>query len=523
MRWTSRAVLVAVAAGGLLVAGVAPASAAPARPAAVNPKCASGTIGDADGNGYADPVVGIPGKHGLDGQAVVLRGTAKGVVGGAALAPGSNGVPGTAKEGGRFGASVAQGDVDGDRCADVAIAAPTSTTTARTAAFQDFGSVTVLYGTTGGGYSTRGPQRVDAKTLGLGLPAHVAAGDTANRTLTGPVLGDFIGDGSDDLALLETVEDFTTNTTYADVLLVPGRPDGLALATDGLQHIAVRGLSSGPGGTFAGITAQLSAGSVRDSRVSDLAVAVTTAGTTGSVTHGDVGNHGVVDVLYGGSHPFTITQEWDLESAGVPGTDVTGRDLDLTATFGDFDGDGHDDLAFASSGTSRVTVLYGAPAGLSTAGVQQWHDGRDGVLGPYNASGYGVSLIAGDFNGDNDDELVVGVADGSVSILAGTHANGLTALGDLRWSQATDGVPGARERSSQFGRYLAVGNVGHDGEQDLLVGDPTAGTGDTGSVTEFFGGATRNVGLVKTGSQVITEATAGIPGNPVAGDEFGLF
>jgi hypothetical protein len=521
MRGSSKVALVTVAAGGLLLAGVAPASAAPMRPTAGN-ACASSVIGDADGSGYADPVVGIPDKHGLDGQAVVLRGTSGGVVGGAALAPGTGGVPGSAKEGGRFGASIAQGDIDGDRCADIAIAAPTSTTTSRTAPFQDFGSVTVLYGTPSGGYSTRGPQRVDAATLGLGLPAHVAAGDKANRSLTKPVLGDFIGDGSDDLAVLETVQDFTTDTTYADVLVVPGTPDGLDLDADGIQHVAVRGLSSGPGGTFEGITAQLSAGSVRDSRVSDLAVAVTTAGVTGSVTHGDVGNHGVVDVLYGGSHPFTTTQEWDLESPGVPGTDVTGRDLDLTATFGDFDGDGHDDLAFASSGTSRVTVLYGTPTGLRTAGVQQWHDGRDGVLGPYDGSGYGVSLIAGDFNGDNDDELVVGVADGSISILAGTHANGLTAVGDLRWSQATDGVPGAKEQGTQFGRYLAVGNIGHGGEQDLLVGDPAAGK-DAGSVTEFFGGATRNVGLVKTGSKAITEGTPGIPGDPIAGDEFGTF
>jgi hypothetical protein len=234
-------------------------------------------------------------------------------------------------------------------------------------------------------------------------------------------------------------------------------------------------------------------------------------------------------VLYGGSGGLKTggaTQIWDRERGGVPGADSrneTGDDsARIAVTFGDFNGDGRADLAYSLPLQNTVIVLRGRSSGLASTGVQVLQRGSGGLLGtaPRNQDVFGSAVAAGDFNADGDDELVVGSSDGSVSIVPGTHANGLTGTGDLLWDQATSGIPGAKEVGTEFGARLATGSYGGATGEDLLVSDPVAGT-SRGSLTEFFGGRTRNVGLVKTGATVITESTPGVPGTAEIYDSFG--
>jgi hypothetical protein len=130
------------------------------------------------------------------------------------------------------------------------------------------------------------------------------------------------------------------------------------------------------------------------------------------------------------------------------------------------------------------------------------------MLGSGGADDVGAALAAGDLNGDGDDELAVGWRSGRLSVLAGTHAAGLTTVHDLLWSQATPGIPGPAERGTRFGAHLAAGWYGHGRGQDLLVSDPAA-RGGAGSVTVLFGSTTRNVGLRAVGAQVLHGAAPG--------------
>lgn len=188
---------------------------------------------------------------------------------------------------------------------------------------------------------------------------------------------------------------------------------------------------------------------------------------------------GTVRVIYGSASGLTTSgdQQWSLDDPGIEGDategDLFGNDL---AT-GDFDGDGHDDLAVLSGDRDEsgrgpsVRVLYGSADGLSAVGSDQRRPGEvDDVRT--------VHLSAGDLDGDGLDELVVGLSStrrdrGSVRVYRG-EPSGLATSWFQRWSQdvvvggeEVDGDGRARER---FGWATAVADVDGDGTGDLVVG-----------------------------------------------------
>ena len=154
--------------------------------------------------------------------------------------------------------------------------------------------------------------------------------------------------------------------------------------------------------------------------------------------------------------PFGTDMRNDAFSSPVPPTPRQWGGPALAT--GDFDGDGHDDLAAGvpgkDSGRARdagaVTVVYGGPEGITTDGSQQFVSGIGGVAGVAETGDLlGAALAAGDFDGDGYDDLAVGapgedvnglVDAGAVVVLRGS-ASGLTATGSKqRWSGR--GVPG---------------------------------------------------------------------------------
>jgi tRNA A-37 threonylcarbamoyl transferase component Bud32 len=81
---------------------------------------------DLDADGFAEIVVGVPGKDDAAGRVVVLRGARNGHAAGGALTYGPNtpGVPGNPRPDMRFGADLSVLDTDADRAQDLAVTAP---------------------------------------------------------------------------------------------------------------------------------------------------------------------------------------------------------------------------------------------------------------------------------------------------------------------------------------------------------------------------------------------------------------
>lgn len=206
--------------------------------------------------------------------------------------------------------------------------------------------------------------------------------------------------------------------------------------------------------------------------------------------------------------------------------------------FGDFNGDGEDDLAVgvpyedigAVSSAGVVHVIYGAPGGLNAAGNQMWHQDSPGILDIADTGDlFGWALAAGDFDGDNFDDLAIGVPFedingvnelGAVSVLYGSAA-GLTSAGNQLWRQGAGGLVGAPEGGDITAYSLTAGDFDNDGRDDLAVGVPYEDVGAlnaAGGVIVIYGTA---AGLAAAGSQFWHQDIAGIVGVAETSDYFG--
>lgn len=216
---------------------------------------------------------------------------------------------------------------------------------------------------------------------------------------------------------------------------------------------------------------------------------------------------------------------------------------------GDFNRDGLADLAAGvpqedvggTADAGAVHVLYGGSSGLALVGGQLWHQDVAGVPGKVQKNDrFGWSLVAGDFNGDGYDDLVIGaphenlsygadcgpifgcentatdVNAGYVTVLYG-GAGGLKAAGSKGWSRHSDGVKGESYDRTYFGWALAAGDLDGDGYDDLGIGAPGWGAG-SGAVHVFFGGGG---GLGVSRDQLWWQGDAGVDDDTERGDWFG--
>ena len=232
---------------------------------------------------------------------------------------------------------------------------------------------------------------------------------------------------------------------------------------------------------------------------------------------------------------------------------------------GDFNGDGHRDLAVgvpdedvtvrgvlvADAGT--VNVLYGGPnAGLSAAGNELLYQGGPDVLDlAEKGDRFGYALAAGDFNGDKHDDLAIGVPfddiaqksdAGSVHVLYGS-SNGLVAADlaatlavnedDRVWHQDSGTISTVSEPNDRFGWAVAAGDFNGDGDADLAIGVPgesvgrgvepawDAGPKGAGAVLVLEGSS---AGLTDIGNEAWHQAApnlVGLADTAEAGDGFG--
>lgn len=185
----------------------------------------------------------------------------------------------------------------------------------------------------------------------------------------------------------------------------------------------------------------------------------------------------------------------------------------LTVAFGDFNGDGHQDMAVGVPGENiddipdagAVNVIYGTPTGLRPGRNQLWSQDSRHIAGVAEPSDrFGAALATGDFNGDSFDDLAIGAPGewigeirgaGAVNVLYGTQ-DGLRARGDQIWHQNSLGISDQAEPFDGFGSSLATGDFDLNGFADLAIGAPGEtidGQSGAGAVHILFGDGTHRL------------------------------
>ncbi|MFI7408540.1 FG-GAP and VCBS repeat-containing protein [Streptomyces sp. NPDC049627] len=206
---------------------------------------------------------------------------------------------------------------------------------------------------------------------------------------------------------------------------------------------------------------------------------------------------------------------------GIDTQEQTGVSTDKLVA-GDVTGDGTSDLLVMgqeeiTGGYRTRSVLYKGSASGPTAGPKV-AGGYDAVIADVDKDGYG-DIVTGDFMEKSAAEPNGGLG-GAITVTYGA-ATGLSTRTPVRITQDTTGVPGTAETNDAFGWSLAAGDTNGDGYADIAVGVPNedlSGKTDAGSVVVLRGSAT---GLTGSGAKSFSQDTTGVPGTAERHDFFG--
>jgi hypothetical protein len=402
-----------------------------------------------------------------------------------------------------------------------------------------------------------------AATLTTGLLTALPAA-TASAAPSG-LSGDFNGDGYRDLAIAAPIAKVSSKSGAGYVAIVYGTASGLDTSKRQIISQATDGIPGTPeSGDYFGD--RLTTGDMDGDGYTDIVVGVH------SEKIGSTDSYGTLTVLWGGA------------SGVKSGTDISSplpqyrNELGWQVAAGDFDGDGHTDLAAANNSTPALNIFRGP---ISRTGKAASLIGVDTID---QTTIYPDQLVAGEVNGDGKQDLLVmgqeetstgdyrtrsalylgsatgpkyskklaggyagtiadvdkdgygdlvtgnfmeksttepnGGLGGAITVTYGA-AGGLSTRTPVRITQDTAGVPGTGEKNDGFGWSLSSGDTNGDGYADVVIGSDSENIGSVrhaGQVTVLRGSAS---GLTGTGSKSYSQDTANVPGTAESEDYFG--
>jgi hypothetical protein len=394
----------------------------------------------------------------------------------------------------RFGWSFATGDFNGDGVADLATGAPyddqgLGQTSPR-------GSVFIRLGTAGVGLGTGSPDFMLSDASGVHFGWALAAGD-------------FDGDLIDDLAVgsPEGIVGFGHPYGFVRVYYGSTTPEVFGEAVNvsnvGIPLVGRNGFA-------------LAAGHFDADAYADLAI-----GSPGKDT-----NAGAVRIAYGSASG--LTDPGPVIEQSAPGVEDTSEAQDLfgySLVAGDFDGNGHDDLAVGVVNENQmgaVQVFFSTGSGLDPAADFLLSQNLVAGTGELNDQ-FGFALAAADFDGDGKEDLAIGspgeafgisneiANSGMVVALYGSTSASFDLARTQAWGQG--GILGldAAEAGDRFSATLAAGDFDADGYADLAIGQPeedVTGPND-GALTVHMGSP---AGFSQARARFLAAGTQGLPG-----------